>query len=67
MRGARLVYVALDGTSMTLKATHNGGTKGEAKGFSEIQASTRKLPVGAGYGEVGAAFNEVLSRCSGDE
>jgi hypothetical protein len=67
MRGAHLIYIALDRTSMTLAALHNDGNKGGAKGFSEIQASTRKLPVGAGRCEVGAASNEMLPSCSGAE
>ncbi len=64
MRGARLVSVSQDGTTMTLEATHNGGAKGETKGFSELRATAMKLQA-ARDGELGEAFGEMLSRCSG--
>lgn len=64
MRGARLVCVSLDSTTMKLEATHNGGSKGEAKGFSNLPATAMSLPA-VRYGELGAAFCEMLSRCSG--
>jgi hypothetical protein len=67
MRGAQLVSVTLDAATMTLEATHNGGTKGKAKGFSELRASARELPASARSDEVGAAFCEMLSRCSSVE
>lgn len=67
VRGARLVHVSLDATTMTLEATHNGGGKGNTKGFSELPASAMKLPAAARPGDLGAAFCEILSRCSGVE
>jgi len=67
MRGARLVHLALDRTAMRFEATNNGGTKGEAKGFSEIRASARTLPTVARFDEVGAALFETLSGCTSAE
>ena len=67
MRDARLVHVSLDATTITLEATHNGGSKGDTKGFSELPASTMKLPAAARPGELALAFCEMLSRCSGVE
>lgn len=65
MRGARLVTVSLDATTVMLEATDNGGTKGETKGFSALPASAMKLPAAARHGDLGVAFCEMLSRCSG--
>jgi len=66
-RGARLVQVLLDATTMTVEATHNGGSKGDTKGFSELPASATKLPASTRPRELGMAFSEMLSRCSGVE
>lgn len=67
VRGARLVHVSLDAATMTLEATHNGGSKGDTKGFLELPASALKLPATARPGELGVVFCEMLSRCSGAE
>jgi len=63
--GTRLVSVSLRATTIALEATHNGGTKGQNRGFSELPASAKKLPAATRLGELGAAFCEMLSRCSG--
>jgi hypothetical protein len=44
VRGARLVEVSMDKTELRLVATHNGGSKGDGKGFSSLQPTAMTPP-----------------------
>ncbi len=64
MRGAQLVCVAAEPPELTLHATHNGGGKGASKGFHDIAASSRSLPVDLTSMDLGAAFLQMLTYCT---
>ena len=67
MRGAQLVCVAAEPPELTLHATHNGGAKGASKGFHDILASSKTLPVDVPSKDLGAEFLQTLIHCTAGE
>lgn len=65
VRGARLVEVSMDNAALRLVATHNGGSKGDGKGFSPLPPSAMTLPINATRTAIGVAFLEMVACCTG--
>jgi hypothetical protein len=55
----------MDDAELRLVGTHNGGSKGDGRGFSSLQPTAMTLPINATRTSIGVAFLEVLACCTG--
>lgn len=64
MKGAKLVDVGLDG-DMSLAPQHNGGARGELRGFSPIPEARMAISAASSPSEIGAALASAFLVCTG--
>lgn len=63
-KSAKLVTVEMSEKTITLEPTHNGGTKGDTKGFYGKPEKKLFLPVNTSAGELGLRVREALGQCT---
>lgn len=63
-RLSSLVQILFDGTSFQLEPTHNGGSKGDLRGFHAIPGSKIILPLAIQPDALGAELRRALALCS---
>lgn len=63
-KSAKLVTVVMSEKNITLVPTHNGGTKGDAKGFYGRPEKRLSLPVNTSPRELGFGVHEALGQCT---
>lgn len=63
-RLSSLVQILFDGTSFQLQPTHNGGGKGDVRGFHAIPGSKNILPLAIEPDTLGAELRRALALCT---
>jgi hypothetical protein len=66
MRGSRLLSIDCRDEVVNFKPTHNGGSKGNSRGFQDIESEGEHTPYSAHPDHIGNAALATLRRCTSE-